>query len=39
VLRIVERQYIARILDQSMLKPASGADERPVLFSRELDRP
>ena len=37
VFRIVDRQHIARILDQSMLKPSSGADERPALCTRELD--
>jgi hypothetical protein len=35
---IVDREYIARILDQSMLKPSSGPNEGPALFTREPDR-
>jgi hypothetical protein len=38
VLSILNREHVARILDQSMLKPSSGTDEGPALFARELDR-
>jgi hypothetical protein len=37
VLRILDSEHMARILYQSMLKPASSADERPALFTREAD--
>lgn len=37
VFRILDGEHIARILDQSMLKPASGAKEGPALFTRELN--
>jgi hypothetical protein len=37
VFRIRDGEHMARILDQSMLKPASGAQEGPALFPRELN--
>jgi hypothetical protein len=39
MLGILETQYMARILDQSMLETASGADERPALLTCESDSP
>ncbi len=39
MLSIVDTQDMAGILDQSMLKTASGTDERPALFAREADGP
>jgi hypothetical protein len=37
VFSILDREHIARILNQSMLKPASGPEEGPALFTRELN--
>jgi hypothetical protein len=39
VFSILDSQHITRILDQSMLKASSSADERPALLTRELDAP
>jgi hypothetical protein len=36
---IVDGKHIASILNQSMLKPASGPEEWPALFTCELDSP
>ena len=37
MLSILQPQDISRILDQSMLKPSSGADEGPALLTCESD--
>lgn len=34
---IVDGEHITGILDQSMLKPASGTEEWPAFFTRKLD--
>jgi hypothetical protein len=39
MLSILDPQHISRILDQSMLEPSSGADERPAPLARESDSP
>jgi hypothetical protein len=36
---IMNGEYIASILNQSMLKAASGPEERPAFFTCELDSP